>query len=60
MRQTVNGHIRERLGREGVIHGPALDGERLVSRGYTTAEKMQAGELRTGRRRGLPPCLQES
>ena len=48
MRQTVNGHIRERLGREGVIHGPALEGERLVSRGYTTAEKMQAANYAPG------------
>ena len=48
MRQTVNGHIRERLGRQGVIHGPALDGERLVSRGYTTAEKMQAANYAPG------------
>ena len=48
MRQTVNGHIRERLAREGVIHGPALEGERLVSRGYTTAEKMQATNYAPG------------
>ncbi len=48
MRQTVNGHIRERLAREGVIHGPALEGERLVSRGYTTAEKMQAANYAPG------------
>ena len=48
MRQTVNGHIRERLAREGVIHGPALEGERLASRGYTTAEKMQAANYAPG------------
>ena len=48
MRQTVNSHIREHLAREGVIHGPALDGERLVSRGYTSAEKMQAANYAPG------------
>ena len=48
LRQTVNGHIRERLARDGVIHGPALEGERLVSRGYTTAEKMQAANYTPG------------
>ncbi|MDD9993020.1 MAG: relaxase domain-containing protein, partial [Rhodospirillales bacterium] len=48
MRQTVNGHIRERLAREGVIHGPALEGQRLVSRGYTTAEKMQGANYAPG------------
>ena len=39
LRVAVNGHIRERLAREGAIHGPAFQGERLVSRGYTRAEK---------------------
>ena len=48
MRQTVNGHIRERLAREGVTHGPALEGQRLVSHGYTTAEKMQAANYAPG------------
>ena len=35
LRQAVNGHIRERLARDGAIHGAALDVERLVSYGYT-------------------------
>ena len=48
LRQTVNGHIRERLARDGVIHGPALQGERLASRGYTTAEKVQAANYAPG------------
>ena len=48
LRQTVNGHIRERLARDGVIHGPALESERLVSRGYTAAEKMQAANYTQG------------
>ena len=48
MRQTINGHIRERLARDGVIHGPALESERLVSRGYTNAEKSQASNYAPG------------
>ena len=48
LRRTVNGHIRERLARDGVIHGPAFEGERLVSLGYTTAEKMQAANYAPG------------
>ena len=48
LRQTVNGHIRERLARDGVIRGPALESERLVSRGYTAAEKMQAANYAPG------------
>ncbi len=39
LRRQINGHIRERLARDGKIHGPAHDGERLVSLGYTDAEK---------------------
>ena len=42
LRQTINGYIRERLARDGVIRGPALESQRLVSRGYTNAEKSQA------------------
>ena len=48
LRQTVNDHIRERLARDGVIHGPAFEGERLVSLGFTTAEKMQAANYAPG------------
>ena len=48
LRQTVNGHIRERLARDGVIHGPALGSERLVSLGFTTVEKMQAANYAPG------------
>ena len=48
LRQTINGHIRERLARDGVIHGPALESERLVSRGYTNAEKSQASNYAPG------------
>ena len=30
LRREINGHIRDRLARDGVIHGPALESERLV------------------------------
>ena len=39
LREGINGHIRERLAREGRISGPALETQRLVSKGYTNAEK---------------------
>ena len=39
LRKDINGHIRERLEREGRIHGPAFQSERLVSQGFTNAEK---------------------
>ena len=39
LREAINAHIRERLVREGRIAGPALLTKRLVSRGYTNAEK---------------------
>ena len=48
LRQEINGHIRERLDREGRIHGPAMQNERLVSRGYTNAEKALAGNYAAG------------
>ena len=48
LRQEINGHIRERLAREGRIHGPAMQSERLVSRGYTNAEKALAGNYAVG------------
>ena len=55
LRQAINGHIRERLDREGRIHGPAMQAERLVSRGYPAAlardfveHVPEAGELRVG------------
>ena len=48
LRQGINGHIRERLVREGRLHGPALQGERLVSRGYTNAEKALSGNYAQG------------
>ena len=48
LRQAINGHIRERLAREGRIHGPALVSERLVSKGYTNAEKALAANYGAG------------
>ena len=48
LRQAINGHIRERLAREGRIRGPALASERLVSKGYTNAEKALAGNYGPG------------
>ena len=48
LRTEINSHIRERLARDGVIRGPAFEAERLVSRGYTSAEKMVAGNYSSG------------
>ena len=48
LRQAINGHIRERLAREGRIHGPTMRSERLVSRGYTNAEKALAANYAAG------------
>ena len=39
LREDINAIVRERLVRDGAVHGPALEGERLVSKGYTSAEK---------------------
>ena len=48
LRRAINGHIRERLVREGRIRGPALVSERLVSKGYTNAVKALAGNYAPG------------
>ena len=48
LRQEINGHIRDRLAREGRIHGPAMESERLVSQGYTNAEKALAANYAAG------------
>ena len=48
LRQAINGHIRERLAREGRLHGPAMESERLVSKGYTNAEKALAANYGPG------------
>ncbi len=48
LRQKINAHIRERLARDGSIHGPAFRCERLVSRGYTNPEKSLAANYAPG------------
>ncbi|MDE0050573.1 MAG: relaxase domain-containing protein [Rhodospirillales bacterium] len=48
LRQGINGRIRERLAREGRIHGPTMESERLVSKGYTNAEKSLAANYGPG------------
>ncbi len=48
LRREINGHIRERLACEGVIRSPVMQGERLVSHGYTNAEKMVAANYAPG------------
>ena len=58
LRGRINEIVRERLVRDGEVRGPALAGERLVSRGYTSAEKTLSANYAPGRRGGLPPPLQ--
>ena len=48
LRVEINAHIRERLARDGAIHGHTFHGDRLVSRGYTRAEKGIAGNYSPG------------
>ncbi len=48
LRERINEIVRERLVRDGAVHGPATTVERLVSRGYTSAEKTLAANYRSG------------
>ena len=48
LRQDINAIVRERLVRDGAVHGPATTVERLVSRGYTNAEKTLAANYQRG------------
>ena len=48
LRRAINGHIRERLARDGILGGPAFEGQRLVSHGYTNAEKTVAANYAPG------------
>ncbi len=48
LRVAINDIVRERLIRDGRVTGPAMTAERLVSRGYTNAEKALAGNYSVG------------
>ena len=48
LRETINALVRERLIRDGAVKGPVLNPERLVSRGYTQAEKTLAANYAPG------------
>ena len=48
LREDINAIVRERLVRDGTVHGPAMTVERLVSRGYTNAEKTLAANYMRG------------
>ena len=48
LREGINAIIRARLVADGAVRGPALTTERLVSRGYTNAEKSLAAHYRPG------------
>ena len=48
LRVEINEIVRERLIRDGHVKGPALSTERLVSRGYTNAEKALAANYAAG------------
>ena len=48
IRERINEIVRERLVRDGAVHGPAMIAERLVSKGYTNAEKTLAANYRPG------------
>ena len=48
LRQEINAIVRERLVRDGQVTGPALETERLISRGYTDAEKTIAENYAPG------------
>ena len=48
LRGEINDIIRERLTRDGAIAGPAMETERLVSLGYTNAEKALAANYAPG------------
>ena len=48
LREGINEIVRERLIRDGVVHGPAMQSERLVSKGYTNAEKSLVANYAAG------------
>ena len=48
LREKINAIVRERLIHDGIVDGPAIEGERLVSRGYTNAEKAHPANYALG------------
>ena len=48
LRHKINAIVRERLIREGQVKGPALETVRLMSRGYTRAQKSLADNYTAG------------
>ena len=48
LRERINEIVRERLVRDGAVQGPVMNAERLVSRGYTNAEKTLAANYARG------------
>ena len=48
LREEINAIVRQRLVRDGIVHGPAMKSERLVSHGYTHAEKSLAANYGPG------------
>ena len=48
LRERINEIVRERLIRDGAVRGPAMNAERLVSRGYSNAEKTLAANYAPG------------
>ena len=58
LREDINAIVRERLIRDGVVHGPAMTTERLVSARLYQCREDARGQLRARRCRGLPPPLQ--
>ena len=60
LRERINEIVRERLVRDGAVHGPATTVERLVSRGYTSRREDPRRQLHAGRHGGISPALQAS
>ena len=48
LREHINAIVSERLIRDGQVKGPALGSERLISRGYTHAERSIAANYAPG------------
>ena len=48
LREEINAIVRERLVRDGMVHGPAMKSGRLVSHGFTHAEKSLAANYGPG------------